>query len=306
MNHINPLFAVEAEKLLESGYIQEAINLCNNGVKQYPDYPLGYGMLARSYIESGDYTNASRIINNSLQKFPNNKSLLNIKELLKKRNYESEYTGSHSLYTEKPIDENESLASNDNLFSSLHTKNEFQKKLTEPEFLRKIDYNKVPQSSYNLRAFNLSLIPGLIEFTPLYNKPYNVLIQNHIQSFPEIPDAPEILQSMSSKIKGLDYSQSKSQTQVANIFSVLASQIENAKITPDEDTSFSEISNNFSESSMISDTIANIYALQGAFDAAINVYQKLAAQNIQKKEYYESKISEIIKRKKSTENYFDI
>jgi DNA repair ATPase RecN len=150
------------------------------------------------------------------------------------------------------------------------------------------------------------LIPGLIEFTPLYNKPYNVLIQNHIQSFPEIPDAPEILQSMSSKIKGLDYSQSKSQTQVANIFSVLASQIENAKITPDEDTSFSEISNNFSESSMISDTIANIYALQGAFDAAINVYQKLAAQNIQKKEYYESKISEIIKRKKSTENYFDI
>jgi tetratricopeptide (TPR) repeat protein len=46
-------------------------------------------------------------------------------------------------------------------------------------------------------------------------------------------------------------------------------------------------------SSLVSETLANIYQAQGEFNEAINVYEKLIKQNPDKQEYYSNKIEEI-------------
>ena len=49
MDEITPLFAIEAEQLLLSGFLEEAIALCNKGLEAFPDYPTAKVILARAY-----------------------------------------------------------------------------------------------------------------------------------------------------------------------------------------------------------------------------------------------------------------
>lgn len=49
MDEITPLFAIEAEQLILSGFLEEAIALCNKGLEVFPDYPTAKVILARAY-----------------------------------------------------------------------------------------------------------------------------------------------------------------------------------------------------------------------------------------------------------------
>ncbi|MBM2814235.1 MAG: hypothetical protein HW421_997 [Ignavibacteria bacterium] len=82
MAEVSPTFALEAEEFLLSGSFDEAIELCNAGIEEYPDYPLAFGILARAYIESGDIESAEATLEMALINFPQNKSLLSIKNSL--------------------------------------------------------------------------------------------------------------------------------------------------------------------------------------------------------------------------------
>ncbi|HRP01971.1 MAG TPA: hypothetical protein PLE30_04910 [Candidatus Kapabacteria bacterium] len=62
MNEISPLFALEAEQLLLSGFIEEAIELCNKGLEVYPNYPVAQVILAKSYQVLGDKISSDKII----------------------------------------------------------------------------------------------------------------------------------------------------------------------------------------------------------------------------------------------------
>jgi predicted Zn-dependent protease len=55
MDDISPLFALEAEQLMLDGKTDEAIELCNAGLLDYPDYPAAYAVLAQAYLEFEDY-----------------------------------------------------------------------------------------------------------------------------------------------------------------------------------------------------------------------------------------------------------
>ncbi|HYF02397.1 MAG TPA: tetratricopeptide repeat protein [Patescibacteria group bacterium] len=77
--NITRLFAVEAEKLLAAGQADEAVQLCEMGLVQYPDYPTAYGILARAYKTLGDADIAVEAIERGLERFPLNKFLLRLK-----------------------------------------------------------------------------------------------------------------------------------------------------------------------------------------------------------------------------------
>jgi hypothetical protein len=75
MDDISPLFALEAEQLMLDGKTDEAIELCNAGLLDYPDYPAAYAVLAQAYLEFEDYEAAKDSIKSGLKFFPNNPKL---------------------------------------------------------------------------------------------------------------------------------------------------------------------------------------------------------------------------------------
>lgn len=76
---ITRLFAVEAEKLLAAGQADDAVQLCEIGLAQFPDYPTAYAILARAYKALGDADIAAEAVERGLERFPLNKFLLRIR-----------------------------------------------------------------------------------------------------------------------------------------------------------------------------------------------------------------------------------
>lgn len=76
MSEISPLFAVEAEQLLFAGYIEDAVNLCEAGLKEYPNYPTAYSILSRALMQSGNSEKAKQIAGAAKKRFAGNIKLL--------------------------------------------------------------------------------------------------------------------------------------------------------------------------------------------------------------------------------------
>ncbi|MES2766216.1 MAG: hypothetical protein V4642_10125 [Bacteroidota bacterium] len=76
---ITRLFAVEADRLLDGGQALEAAQLCESGLKVFPDYPTGYAILARAYIQLGDKALAGIALARGIKRFPLHKFLLRVK-----------------------------------------------------------------------------------------------------------------------------------------------------------------------------------------------------------------------------------
>jgi len=81
MSNISPLFAVEAEELLNSGRAQEAIDLCKQGIEAFPNYTIAYGILARAHSAIGDSAVAESVLESAAQSFPRSKTIRKIVDL---------------------------------------------------------------------------------------------------------------------------------------------------------------------------------------------------------------------------------
>lgn len=103
---ISPLFAVDAEELLEKGQVQEAIDLCLAGLEVYPGYPTGEAVLARAYKMTGDTDKANEILEDAISKNPFNKALETLKKFdLEIQSVEKiERTSRFSKYSTKSIE----------------------------------------------------------------------------------------------------------------------------------------------------------------------------------------------------------
>lgn len=58
--NISPLFAIEAEKLLVSGKLREAANLCMKGLKKYPNYETAHLILIKAFKGLNEFDKASQ------------------------------------------------------------------------------------------------------------------------------------------------------------------------------------------------------------------------------------------------------
>ena len=77
---ITPLFAVDAEELLDQGLVDDALELCKLGLEAYPGYPAGEAVLARCYKVSGNSEMANEILETAMLKNPFNKALETLKK----------------------------------------------------------------------------------------------------------------------------------------------------------------------------------------------------------------------------------
>ncbi len=80
MEEISPLFAVDAEHLLRNGLYEDAIQLCEEGLKEFPDYPAAIAILAKAYKGLGDTGMAHNILDNAAKAFPAFKTIKNAQD----------------------------------------------------------------------------------------------------------------------------------------------------------------------------------------------------------------------------------
>ena len=66
---------IEAEKLSGTGQIEKSIEICRNGLKEYPEYFSAWYFLIKTYKQSGNYKSANDIYKTALAYFPDNKIL---------------------------------------------------------------------------------------------------------------------------------------------------------------------------------------------------------------------------------------
>jgi hypothetical protein len=78
MSEISVLFAVEAEQLLLTEMYDEAVELCEAGLKIYPEYASAYGIIARAHNALGRKDEALKTLETAIAKFPTNRLLATI------------------------------------------------------------------------------------------------------------------------------------------------------------------------------------------------------------------------------------
>jgi tetratricopeptide (TPR) repeat protein len=77
---ILPTFVLSAAKALSDGKSDIAIELCKNGIENFPEYPIGFILLAEAYEHSGDLDSVQIILSGASDLFPTNKTVLSVKK----------------------------------------------------------------------------------------------------------------------------------------------------------------------------------------------------------------------------------
>ena len=310
---ITPLFAVDAEELLDQGLIDDAIELCKLGLEAYPGYPAGEAVLARCYKLSGDSDKANEILDNAMIKNPFNRAL----ETLKK--YDIEIPKKEIKVVEE-IEDFE-LSYDDDLFDK-----NISSELEEVDSFELVDENEVKEY-YNADEFNLS------ENEEVELEDNNILESIEIDENSDFDEDDEELYldyEDINLISGLNspaaFIQSNFETKLdllsfnyKNFPSVfnenhqielknndkykeLASKIENVKIKlSDKEVSEPE-ENEYKLEELVTETMANIFFEQGAYDEAIKAFKALIKKYPEYEEKYNLKIEEIkIEKEKELE-----
>lgn len=70
MEEISPLFAIQAEKALKMNNPQLAVEICKRGLQFFPDYQIGYVLMAEAYEMMGETSERDNLVEQIHQKFP--------------------------------------------------------------------------------------------------------------------------------------------------------------------------------------------------------------------------------------------
>lgn len=249
--NISPFFAIEAEKLLSEGKITESIALCNVGISTYPDYQSAYIVLFKAYLKNNELSKAKELISNCLQLFPKSKQFERLKlELSQHIANEIQLEPKQQEPQDTQIEIQPQIISDD---SPEFIKRQFLKKFIEfPE-----EYNY----QYNIKASDLSLIPGLELSLHQLNR---------------------------QRVPKRDYIKAESEFSNKTDFKATESQAFNIQNDKKDDEN--------QLAPLITETLANIYESQGAFIEAIRAYEVLSLMYPERAEKYNSKIQNLRKR----------
>lgn len=97
MNKETPFFVIDAELLLKSHLFDIAINMCINGVSQYPLYLSGWLLLINAYKAAGKIEDANLTINKALNLFPDNRALFNLRDELNSNFFNITYSNKKNM-----------------------------------------------------------------------------------------------------------------------------------------------------------------------------------------------------------------
>jgi tetratricopeptide (TPR) repeat protein len=296
---ITPLFAVDAEELLDQGKVQEAIGLCLKGLEVYPGYPAGEAVLAKCYKFSGDTEKANEILEEAIQKNPFNKAL----DTLKKFNLD--YSNIEKLPPRKPKKEaNNNLKTINpqvqnvkvDIFDSVDDN-------TKSEEIYSEILNKFSSENNNLQLnesddnssseeivfdyLDLDLIPGLNDNYSTLNVKFNKVefLNLSMTNFPLVFNETHQISILNHKI---------------DEYSKLAENLKFAKIKLKEDDFPEIIGEELKFDEIATETMANLFREQGRFNEAIKQYKNLIIK-YPEKEIQFKEIIELIEKDKFEE-----
>lgn len=276
---ISPLFAVDAEELLDSGKIEEAIDLCLEGLKVYPGYPAGEAVLARCYKISGNNDKANEILDSAMSKNPFNKAL----ETLKKYDIEIPKKEISAVENKNNEVENDYLNYDDSI-----------NLLDNEAELNEDDINGINQEEVkelDLDFEKIDLIPGLenpVAFISLPKFNNSIVLTYDFNQFPSTFSKNHQIELLNKK---------------EDDYSTLATKLENAKIKPSDDEFIEPELEEFKVNEIVTETMANIYFEQGAYNQAILAYKTLKNKHPEKIDFYDEMIEKIqIEKEKELEN----
>jgi len=255
---LTPIFLVEAEKSLEAGNFDRAIELCKRGIEYFPDYYLGYVILIESYESVGNYEEADKIYQEACVKFATN---LFFKQIARRRDKYG------TLINSKNREPNELISDS---ISAIQIEN--------PPAIEK-DFLNIPEfSEYKdiileeLSANDIDLIPGL-NFLPFK-------IPNHNQ-----------------KITDLQLFYDHISKDIPNIEIYLDKPIENNEVEHNFAKGPLEVDENVSEFNLPNiiptETLAEIYVRQNKISEAIDIYEQLCEINPEKSTHYNEQIAKL-------------
>ncbi len=328
---MSPLFAIEAEKLLNEGKVQQAIDLCLEGLAHYPKYASAEAVLARAYKMSGDDKKASETLEKALKENPLNRTFKSIKE--------------HNFVLPEPVSDSQEIDEKD-------IKLENTKEVQEIENIEKDIQENIEKEieeeiqeefeeeieELEISASDVGLIPGLKEIkADFYEFDIDltsaVLRENIVDaSFISTSIIEEKILEFKNKIieesvvneeeEILEIEIKESDNQEFDPIEKLALQLEDAKIIPsdghfpepyDDDKDFFELDNESKlkvkkkiskkakskkkteEPTIVTETIAELYYEQEAFEEAEKAYRKLARTHPDKAKEYRAKARNIRK-----------
>lgn len=296
---ITPLFAVDAEELLDLGKVQEAIDLCLKGLEVYPGYPAGEAVLAKCYKFSGDTEKANEILEEAIANNPFNKALHTLKK------FDLDYSNIEKLPPRKPKKESNNRTNLENkqaqnikvadfdleinnsqsedVYSDILSKfssendnlqlNELADRTQEDEIvIDYLDLDLIPGLNENYSTLELKfnkvefLNLTLSNFPSLFNQSHQIAISNH--KIDEYSKLAENLKFAKIKLKEEDYPEIAS-----------------------EELNFDEIA---------TETMANLFREQGRFNEAIKQYKNLIVKYPEKEIEFQE-IIELIKKEKLEE-----
>lgn len=274
---ITPLFAVDAEELLEKGQVNDALELCKLGLEAYPGYPAGEAVLARIYKVLGNSEMANEILETAMIKNPFNKAL----ETLKKYDIEIPKKEVKILELETNSVEVFENESDSGLFENDVKESEnYKEDLIDNSIKNEID-NEDDESEVFLDYEDISLITGLENPTAFLGNNFGSkfeLMSFEKNDFPKVFDENYKIQLIE---KEDDYKK-------------LASKIENAKkIKLDDSDIIEPHENKYELEELVTETMADIFFEQGAYDEAIKAFNALIKKHPEKEDKFNLKIEEI-------------
>lgn len=105
MSEISPLFVLEAEQLLLTGFVDEAIELCKEGLSVYPDYTTAKVLLDKAYSLK-DEQNNNLNLKNQIDEYEFSEENKDIEKQNEEKTYISELNNSAESETTNTLESN--------------------------------------------------------------------------------------------------------------------------------------------------------------------------------------------------------
>lgn len=157
MEDISPLFAIQAEKALQANNPQLALEICRRGIQFFPDYEIGYVLMAEAYEMMGNHTERDKIIEEIQKKFPNAITTKAIEQKIKSEG---------SLL--KDYNEGIDLSSSDAKLETIENSLEYESQVLSEEDIVRDEFGEIAQEGETLSSID-TLVINSIDETELPN-----------------------------------------------------------------------------------------------------------------------------------------
>lgn len=262
-----------AKHYYNKGDFEKAISLCTDSLSQYPDYLSGYVILANSYLNENDFSNAVKYFNIANKLFPNHWSLKPFAKKLENEGFYSKISEPKDESEKESLIPESSIIDDQLIDSAIEERKAFQGFETS-KIKEYIDEKKSGGEFGDNASTDVITFPEeyltLHDFSPKADAKSNhdeIIESLIIESSTEKSDESPTQGTSAVRIPTERYNL---ETELKELLPQNDILIEEIKKPYEETVSEEEILN--APPKLVSKTLAEVYESQGKYEEAIEVY----------------------------------